>query len=173
MPDRAAPQCETAVASATILALHSTSPSCAAVAAPRLICAMTPTPLPSNRSFGLLFSIVFALAGGYIWWKHPGVHAWRYGLLAASGLTLLVTLVVPSWLVPFNRAWMALAGLLHRIVSPLVLGLIFYGMFTPIAWGMRLAGRDIMKRRFEPQSTTYWQERDPPGPDPDGLPNQF
>ena len=68
---------------------------------------------------------------------------------------------------------MKLAELLNRIVSPLVLGLIFFGIFTPIAWGMRLAGRDVMQRRFEPESPTYWQDRDPPGPDPDGLPNQF
>ena len=68
---------------------------------------------------------------------------------------------------------MKLAELLNRIVSPLVLGLIFFGIVTPIAWGMRLAGRDVMQRRFEPESPTYWQDRDPPGPDPDGLPNQF
>lgn len=134
---------------------------------------MKPTPLPSNRSFGILFTVVFALAGGYIYWQHAGAQAWWAGLFSASGLTLLMTLAAPVWLTPFNRAWMKLAELLHHIVSPLMLGLIFYGMFTPIAWGMRLAGRDIMKRRFEPQLTSYWQEREPPGPDPDGLPNQF
>ena len=126
--------------------------------------------LPTNRSFGLLFTVVFALAGGYLWWTHLAGHGWFF---AAAALTLLVTLTVPDWLAPFNRAWMKLAELLNRIVSPLVLGLIFFGMFMPIAWGMRLAGRDVMQRRFEPESPTYWQDRDPPGPDPDGLPNQF
>lgn len=134
---------------------------------------MQPTPLPSNRSFGILFTAVFALLGAYIWWKHPAAQGWLSGWLAASGVTLAVTLLAPAWLAPLNRAWMKLAELLHRIVSPLVLGLIFYGMFTPIAWGMRLAGRDVMKRRFEPQLKSYWQQRDPPGPDPDGLPHQF
>ena len=86
---------------------------------------------------------------------------------------LLVTLTAPDWLAPFNRAWMKLAELLNRVVSPLVLGLLFFGLFTPIAWGMRLAGRDAMKRRFEPEASSYWQDRDPPGPDPDGLHNQF
>ncbi len=134
---------------------------------------MKPAPLPSNRSFGILFVTVFALIGSYVWWKHPSAQTWWSGLAAAAGLTLVVTVTQPVWLTPFNRAWMKLAELLHRIVSPLVLGLIFYGMFTPIAWGMRLAGRDEMKRRFEPQLKTYWLERDPPGPDPAGLPNQF
>ncbi len=131
---------------------------------------MQRSPLPSNRSFGILFTVVFALVGAYLWRKHLAGHGW---LLAASGLTLMVTLAVPDWLAPFNRTWMKLAELLNRIVSPLVLGLIFYGILTPIAWGMRLAGRDEMKRQFEPQSKTYWQDRDPPGPDPSGLPNQF
>lgn len=126
--------------------------------------------LPSDRSFGILFTVVFALLGGYLWGKDLAPPGW---LFAASGITLLVTLTVPDRLAPFNRAWMKLAEGLHRIVSPLVLGLIFYGLFTPIAWGMRLAGRDVMQRRFAPESATYWQDRDPPGPDPDGLPNQF
>lgn len=131
---------------------------------------MPAAPLPTNRSFGILFTVVFALAGGYLWWTHLVGHGW---FLGAAALTLLVALTVPDWLAPFNRAWMKLAELLNRIVSPLVLGLIFFGIFTPIAWGMRLAGRDVMKRRLEPASPTYWQDRDPPGPDPDGLPNQF
>ncbi len=94
-------------------------------------------------------------------------------MFAAAGLTLLVALLVPAWLAPFNRGWMKLADWLHRIVSPVLLGFIFFGLFTPIAWGMRLAGRDLMQRRADPQATSYWLNRDPPGPDPDGLRNQF
>lgn len=131
---------------------------------------MERSPLPSNRSFGMLFTLVFALAGGYLWWKQLAGQGW---LFAAAGITLLLTLTASNLLAPFNRAWMKLADMLNRVVSPLVLGLMFYGVFTPIAWGMRLAGRDAMQRRFEPQATTYWQDREPPGPDPDGLPNQF
>jgi len=131
---------------------------------------MPAAPLPSNRSFGLLFTVVFTLAGGYVWWLGVAGQLW---FLAAAVVTLLVTLLVPAWLAPCNRAWMKLAELLHGIVSPLVLGLIFYGVFTPIAWGMRLAGRDLMRRRFEPDATSYWLNRDPPGPEADGLRNQF
>ena len=127
-------------------------------------------PLPSNRSFGTLFVVVFALLGAYSWWRGGAVFPWAFGL---SALTLAVTLAKPDWLAPANRAWMKLAELLNRVVSPVVLGVIFYGMFTPIAWGMRRAGRDAMHRRFEPAARTYWVERDPPGPDPAGLPNQF
>ncbi len=131
---------------------------------------MKTVPLPSNRSFGTLFVVVFGLLGGYSWWRGGAVYPWAFGL---SLLTLAVTLARPDWLAPANRAWMKLAEWLNRIVSPIVLGVIFYGIFAPTAWVMRLAGRDAMKRRFEPAARTYWVEREPPGPDPAGLPNQF
>ena len=126
--------------------------------------------LPSNRSFGTLFVVVFALLGTYSWWRGGAVYPWAFGL---SVLTLVVTLAKPDWLAPANRAWMKLAELLNRVVSPIVLGVIFYGVFVPTAWVIRLAGRDAMKRRFEPAARTYWVDREPPGPDPAGLPNQF
>ena len=131
---------------------------------------MKNVPLPSNRSFGTLFVVVFGLLGAYSWWRGGGVYPWAFGL---SGLTFVVTLAKPDWLAPANRAWMKLAEVLNRVVSPIVLGVMFFGLFTPTAWVMRLAGRDAMKRRFEPAARTYWVERDPPGPDPAGLPHQF
>jgi len=131
---------------------------------------MKSMPLPSNRSFGTLFVVVFGLFGAYSWWRGGAAYPWAFGL---SALTLVVTLAKPDWLTPANRAWMKLAELLNRVVSPVVLGVMFYGLFAPTAWVMRLAGRDAMKRRFEPAARTYWVERDPPGPDPAGLPNQF
>ena len=131
---------------------------------------MNKVPLPSNRSFGTLFVVVFGLLGAYSWWRGGAMYPWAFGL---SVLTLGVTLAKPDWLAPANRAWMKLAELLNRVVSPIVLGVIFFGIFTPTAWAMRLAGRDAMKRAFEPAARTYWVEREPPGPDPAGLPNQF
>ena len=127
-------------------------------------------PLPTNRSFGTLFIIVFSLIGGYVWWKGGSAHVWWFG---ASALTLTVTLIKPDWLTPLNRAWMKLAEVLNRIVSPVVLGVMFFGLFAPMGWAMRLSGRDALKRRFEPAARSYWVKRSPPGPDPAGLPNQF
>lgn len=131
---------------------------------------MNESPLPSNYSFGMLFVAVFALVGSYVWWRGGSLHPWWFGLSAS---TLLVTLVAPGLLAPLNRAWMRLASILNTIVSPIVLGIMFFGVFAPIGIVMRLAGRDAMRRRLDPRARTYWQERDPPGPDPSGLPNQF
>ena len=125
---------------------------------------------PSNRSFGTLFVVLFALLGGHWWWRNNTLFPWAFGLAA---LILLVTVAKPDWLTSANRAWMKLADLLHRVVTPVALGIMFFCVLTPMALVMRMTGRDAMKRRFDPAARTYWIERDPPGPDPAGLPNQF
>ena len=124
---------------------------------------MKPAPvLPSNRSFGLLFAVVFTLIALF--------HPWA-GLLAV--LMVIVTLTRAQWLAPLNRAWMALGAAMHKVVSPVVLGTIYFGVFTPVAYVMRLAGRDALARRFEPQRSTYWIDRDPPGPPDGSFKNMF
>jgi hypothetical protein len=131
---------------------------------------LNPEKLPSNRSFGTLFVAVFALVGGYVWWRGGSSHPWWFGL---SGLTLAVTLAKPGLLTPLNRAWMKLAEVLNKVVSPVVLGVMFFGVLAPVGIAMRLFGRDAMKRRVDPSAPSYWEERTPPGPDPAGLPNQY
>jgi hypothetical protein len=130
---------------------------------------MKPT-LPSNRSFGWTFTGIFIIAGVYGLWKGGAALPW---LLPLAGLTALVTLTRDTWLTPLNRAWMALGLLLGRVVSPIVLGAIFYGVFTPVGWVMRLAGRDAMCRRLDPAAPSYWVKRDPPGPADDSYRNMF
>ena len=120
------------------------------------------TPLPSNRSFGWTFTGVFALVAIFQPW-----------LLALAALTAIVTLVRTQWLAPFNRAWMKLAEVLHRVVSPVVLGLIFFGLFTPVAMLMRAFGRDVLNRRYEAELPSYWVRRDPPGPRDDSFRDMF
>jgi len=129
-----------------------------------------PNEAPSNRSFGWLFTVFFTLAGVYSLWREGTAYPWMFAL---AGVTAAVTMVRPRWLAPLKRAWLQFGELLHRLVSPLVLGVIFYGVFTPVGLVMRAAGRDIMKRRFEPRTSTYWVERDPPGPADDSFQDPF
>lgn len=131
-----------------------------------------PQPLaPSDRSFGFTFVVVFLLIAAW--------QAWSSGLLvagvfaAASAVTLLITLVRPALLAPFNRLWMKFGALLHAVVNPIVLGGMYFLLITPIGIGMRIFGRDALKRRLDPQAASYWEKRDPPGPAPDSLPFQF
>ena len=62
------------------------------------------------------------------------------------------------------RAWMKLAGFVHDTISPLVMGIVFFGVFTPVALAMRAIGRDAFARSREPAAPTYWKRRDPPSP---------
>jgi hypothetical protein len=126
--------------------------------------------LPSNRSFGWTFTGIFVIAGAYGLWQGGAALPW---LLALAAVTAVVTLTRETWLTPLNRAWMKLGELMGRVVSPIVLGVIFFGVFTPTGVVMRLFGRDAMCRRFEPGAPSYWVKRDPPGPADDSYRNMF
>ena len=118
--------------------------------------------LPSDRSFGWTFTGFFALVAFFQPW-----------MLALAAATALVTMIRSHWLAPFNRAWMKFGALLHHVVSPVVLGLIYFGIFTPVGVVMRAFGRDVMCRRFEPSQPSYWVRRDPPGPRDDSFRDMF
>jgi len=126
--------------------------------------------LPSNRSFGFTFPAVFVIAGAYGLWQGGAALSW---LLALAALTALVTFMREAWLTPLNRAWMKLGELLGRVVSPVVLGVIYFAVFTPVGVAMRLCGRDAMARAFDHGLKTYWIRRDPPGPADDSYRNMF
>lgn len=130
----------------------------------------TPIPLPSNRQFGLVFVAFFAILAALSWWRGGN---WYPGLAAASAAVALVTFFAPSLLTPFNRWWMKLAELLHRIFSPIILGLMFFVVLTPFGLVMRVMRKDPMRRRRDSQAASYWIEREPPGPPPGSLDKQF
>jgi hypothetical protein len=130
---------------------------------------MTDT-LPSNRKFGFLFVVVFGLLAGFSWWR--GGAAWPY-LTGLSVAFLLAALAVPGVLTPLNRAWMAFALLLHKVTSPIILGVMFFGLFAPVAVVMRLRKRDQMKLRLDRGAGSYWNPRVPPGPPGESLRNQY
>lgn len=126
--------------------------------------------IPSNRSFGRVFTAVFAVAGAMSLWRGSTRYPWMFGLAA---LTAAVTVLCPGVLGPLNRAWAKLGATLSRIANPVVLAIGYYGVMLPAGVVMRLAGRDPMRRRRDPVTPTYWTDRNPPGPDPDSLPNEF
>ena len=118
--------------------------------------------LPSDRKFGWTFTGAFVFFGLF--------HPW---LLALAAALAAITTTHAEWLAPLNRAWMKLGELLHHVVSPVVLGILFFAVFTPMGQAMRLFGWDAMKRRFEPAAPTYWSRRDPPGPADESFKDLF
>ena len=126
--------------------------------------------LPSNRKFGLFFTFVFAAAIVLIY--DGTLDLLDYALVVLSVLTLIVTLINAEWLQPFNKAWMKLGLLIGRVVSPIVLGSIFFVIFTPIAWIFKITGRDELRLKTGVRSS-HWIARDPVGPDAGSFKNQF
>jgi Saxitoxin biosynthesis operon protein SxtJ len=127
--------------------------------------------MPSDRSFGFTFFVVFAIIAAWQTWAGRAFIAYTFGGLALA--VLIVTLARPVLLHRLNRAWMRFGALLHSVVNPIVLGGIYFLVFTPFALVMRLAGRDALRRKLDAQAKSYWIDRTPPGPPPDSLPNQF
>ena len=127
-------------------------------------------PLPSDRSFGFTFAAAFGLVGAWMLWRS---NEYFVAAMAIAATFLVVALALSRLLHPLNFAWMRLAALLNRIVSPIVMGAIYFVVLTPVAVAMRLRGRDELRRRFESGLSTYWIKRDPPGPDGSTFPRQF
>jgi len=126
--------------------------------------------LPSNRSFGLVFAVVFLLIGLAPLIKRGEVRWWAVIL---GGLFLILGLANASILTPLNRIWMKFGLLLHHIVSPVILGILFFAVFTPMGWILRLLGKDPMRMKPDKNASSYWILRDPPGPARQSMPNQF
>jgi hypothetical protein len=124
----------------------------------------------SNRSFGLVFAAVFAIVA---LWPLPWGGAVRWWSLAVAAGFLVLALAIPSVLAVPNRLWLRFGLLLNRIVSPLVLGIVFFLVVTPMGIAMRLLGKDPLRLKAAAPGASYWIRRDPPGPSPDSLTNQF
>lgn len=124
----------------------------------------------SDRFFGLLFFAVFLIIALWPLLKGRPVYPVPLGIALAF---LAVALIVPRWLAPLNRLWMKFGELLHRIVSPVILGIMFFGVITPVALLLRLAGKDLLRTKFDRDATSYWIPREPPGPEKSSLKRQF
>jgi len=90
-----------------------------------------------------------------------------------TGAVFAVAMLAPTLLAPLNRLWTRFGLLLHRIVSPVVLGIMFFLVVTPMGLLMRAFGKDPLRLRFEKDLPSYWINRNPPGPAPDTLDHQF
>ena len=115
--------------------------------------------LPSNRKFGFFFTFVFVVAAAYLYYTKN--ISWAYVFVAAASIFLLITLIKSNALLPLNKLWMRFGLVLGMIVSPIVLGIIFFGMFAPIALLMRMSGRDELRLKLKDKSS-HWISRNEP-----------
>jgi Saxitoxin biosynthesis operon protein SxtJ len=124
----------------------------------------------SDRSFGLVIATFFLIVA---FW--PLIHAEpiRWWALGVAAVFAILALLWTAALAPLNKLWTKLGVLLYRVVSPIVLGLLFFVTVTPMALLMRILGKDPLRLRRDPNAASYWIHRTPPGPAPDSMKNQF
>ena len=129
-----------------------------------------PAPESSDRSFGFVFGAAFCIIGFWpLWhWEEP-----RWWALAMAAAFAILAIVRARLLHPLNRVWLALGRLLHKIVSPLVMGAIFFAAVTPTGWIMRLRGKDVLSLKRRPDQKSYWIKRQPARPESETMKNQF
>ena len=123
----------------------------------------------SDRAFGLVMAAAFVVLAVLNGW-HQG-RLWP-SMLGGGALFLLAAYFRPSALRPLNMLWMKLGFLLHKIVNPLVMGLLFYGSIFPTGLMMRMRGRDLLRLERDPGADSYWIAR-APGPAPESMRDQF
>ena len=124
----------------------------------------------TERSFGVVFAVVFVIIGCWPLLYGQAPRWWSLGIALAFGALAWLR---PSLLAAPNRWWLKLGILLSRIVSPIALGILFYGVLAPIGALVRLSGKDPLRLKPDAQADSYWIERRPPGPPPDSMTNQF
>ncbi len=112
--------------------------------------------LPSNRNFGIVFTIVFLIIS---FWPLLNGEDIRYWTLIISIIFFILALFNSKILTPLNKIWMKFGLLLGKIISPIVMGVVFFFVVTPTGIIMKILGKDLLNLKKKNQNT-YWIKRD-------------
>ena len=112
----------------------------------------------SNKSFGVVFFIVFLIVAIYPLLNGENIRLWS---LLLSLIFLVLGLLNSKILSPLNKLWLKFGLLLGKIISPIIMGIIFYLVVTPIGLLMRILGKDLLKLKFNNEKS-YWIEKNDP-----------
>ena len=113
-------------------------------------------PQSSNRSFGIIFFIVFLIIG--LWPLKNSGNPNLY-IIGISGIFLVLGILNSKILSPFNKAWIKLGELLGKIIAPIVMALVYFVVLTPISLIVRISGKDLLELKFLKKRETYWIKR--------------
>jgi len=119
------------------------------------------------KTFALIWSLIFLLIGIYPLWTDNPIRLWAVVIML---LFLLVAFVNPYLLNSFYKIWIKLGEFIGGIISKIIMIILFYGMFTPIAFILKLLNKDLLKKKLDKTSSTYWIKRET---QPGSLKNQF
>ena len=122
--------------------------------------------ISSNRSFGIVFFVVFLLIALYPLTKNQDIRLWS---LFISLIFLFLGLIKSKILSPLNKIWFKFGIFLGKVISPLIMGLIFFSVVTPIGLIMRMLGKDLINLKYN-KNKSYWIEKSGPK---SNMKNQF
>jgi len=128
------------------------------------------TKMPSERNFGLTFTGVFAFIGLIKWIFGGDIRWWALGV---SAIFAVLAFAAPSALRPLNRMWFQFGLLLHRVINPVVLSVLFVAVIVPMSLAMRAMGKKFLTLGYDAEARSYWITRDPAESDPSSIRNQF
>ena len=114
--------------------------------------------ISSNRSFGIVFFIVFILIAFYPLINQGEIRFWSVFI---SLLFLILGIINSKILTPLNKVWFKFGIFLGKIISPIIMGLIFFLVVTPIAFLMRMLNKDLLNLKFS-KNNSYWIEKKEP-----------
>ena len=114
--------------------------------------------ISSNRSFGIVFFIVFLLIALYPLINSEDIRTWSF---ITSIIFLILGLINSKILTPFNKLWLKLGIFLGKIISPFIMGMIFFLVVTPIGFIMRILGKDLLNLKYN-HNKSYWIEKNEP-----------
>jgi hypothetical protein len=126
--------------------------------------------LPSNRSFGLLFSVIFLIFSVFLLVNN--ISFFGLAILLLAIIFILISIIKPNILLPLNKAWMQFGMILGMIISPIVLGVVFFGLFTSYSLIMKLFGRDELRIKIIKRSS-HWKNRNKDESRPIEFKHQF
>ncbi len=110
------------------------------------------------RQFSVALLVASGLVGGLLWWR-LGPNPWSQALWIGGPIASVIGLLAPPAIKPLFLGLTLLAFPIGLVIGTLALALVYYGMVTPIGLVFRLFGRDLMKRKPDPEATSYWIRR--------------
>tara|TARA_Y100000768_G_C23815470_1_gene603889 strand:+ start:126 stop:506 length:381 start_codon:yes stop_codon:yes gene_type:complete len=110
----------------------------------------------NNRSFGLLFFALFLLIG---LWPLINGGSPRIYFFPIAILFLILGLINSSILTPLNKSWVKFGELIGKIVAPIVMGIIYFAVLTPIGFFLRIFRKDLLDLKFSNKEISYWKKR--------------
>lgn len=124
----------------------------------------------SERAFGVVFAVVFLVVAA---WPLLNAMPPRWWALGVAGIFLAAGYLFPVVLKPLNIVWFKIGMLMYKVVNPLTMAMLYVTTIIPIGLILRAMGKDPLHMKMDRLASSYWIERDPPGPAPESMKDQF